>query len=293
LIVENDSALAEKLRKRDELNINGTDHGPFFVVSIYQESRLGELFLVRAEGGTVSRFPIPSAASNEREASSVSGPKHVAVRTEEFSRYGTLTRTILEWRDLPVEFAFWKYSREEDIEFLESAARSINDEVSHDDLVERYTNRSGESVERYRLHPSLRLTSRRAYGTAAWDLFFNVVGITASIMGVTGGTFAAAKFVAKVWRKAKDEASAHGYDREIDVVTPAGAALLAANWLMENDPDIARKLVATNNAHLHASEHGPYFVVSMTSSAHDELFIVAARGGGVTRIPLHPKQIES
>jgi hypothetical protein len=111
-------------------------------------------------------------------------------------------------------------------------------------------------------------------------------------MGVTAGTFAAAKFVAMVRRKAKEKASARGYGRGFGVNTPATAALLAANWLIENDPEAARKLVASGDAYLHAADHGAYFVVSITSPDQDELFIVAAAGGGVTRIPLPSREIE-
>jgi len=222
----------------------------------------------------------------------VSEEKVKAAGNDAFPRHDIVSRTTEEWTDLPVEFALWKYSREEDKGFLESIATAISEETSGDDLVESYVNRHGELVERYRLHLSLRLMSRRCAGTAAWDVILQILGITANVMGVTGGTFAAAKFVAMARRKAKEKASAHGYDHDFGVSTPAAAALLAANWLMENDPETAIKLIASGNTYLHATDHGPYFVVSIRSPGQDELFIVAGTGGGVTRIPLPPKEVE-
>jgi hypothetical protein len=100
-------------------------------------------------------------------------------------------------------------------------------------------------------------------------------------MGVAGGTFAAAKFVAAAWREAKQNAASRGY-REWYVHTAGAAALLAADWLMEADPQAARELIAAGDAHLHATFHDVYYVVSITSSARDELLIVMAKGGAVT-----------
>jgi hypothetical protein len=293
-ILDNDDAIVSRLQEADWFDIEAIDHGPFFVVSLDQgEGEASDFFLVHVEGGAVSRLPISHATSKDSgERPAVDKPEDMIARSKGSNVDSTLTRTILGWGDLPVDLAFWKYSREENVEFLEAVARAVDEEVSHDDLVETYTNRLGEPVELYRVHLSLRLTSRRAYGTAAWDAIFNVIGITASVMGVTAGTFAAAKFVAKVWMKAKDKASDYGYDDEISVCTRTAAALLAANWLMENDPETALKLASSNDAHLHASDHGPYFVVSITSSTGDMLFIVATHGGNVTRIPLPPKNVE-
>ena len=196
-----------------------------------------------------------------------------------------LTRTVDEWADIPIEMAYGN-SRDEDCEFLEPILATTQDEAGHADIVESFINHSGEPVERYRIHPELRITSRRCAGTAEWDVILQVPGVTANVMGVTGGTFAVAKFVALVWRKTKERSIARGHRDDLSVLTPAAAALLAANWLMENHPHDAQR-VLSSGGHLHAHPHSThqtrYYIVSMTSNDL-EILLVVSEDGSVTRV---------
>jgi hypothetical protein len=203
-------------------------------------------------------------------------------------------KTIQEWQDLPVDFILWKFAEDEPRDLVRSLVADLNADPVLSNAWEKGRNRLGEDIDVYRLPLSVRLTSRRGWGTASWDLIVSVVGVTADVMAVAGGTFAVAEFASSAWRRLRQRAQEQEVSLHLSVGSETAAALLAVDWLKENDPDLAAALTAAQDTHLHATDHGSYFVVTLiarrtdTSDVVHKLFLVTTDGGSVMDVPLPP-----
>ena len=213
----------------------------------------------------------------------------------------TQARVLSDWHDLPVGFVLWMHLDNGEKARLDSFVSQLDAAAVNEVLVheiswqdEYYT----KPLRSRHMRLGVRFFSDResvyrsdgGWHGKAFLVIVSIVGLTANDLRRSDAAFMATEFAFSAWRAARQRAADWGYNLELAVRTDAAAALSVLRWILDNDSSLAENLKDGRGVNIEATDHGPFYVVSLRARKQDQLFLVHSQGGQVSRIPYSPSQ---